>query len=68
MSFRNWLYNMLFEEGVIDESFDADEFTVDDLLESTELDVEDLQNYRDQFTEHCASTGAEPEYDFDIEV
>lgn len=64
MSFREWLYEVLVSEGVIDEEdFEMDEFSAQDLIESTYLDEEDLKNYRDQFVGTCERQGQTPEFD-----
>ena len=64
MSFKEWLRTELINDGVIDEDEDF-EFTVNELVTTTSLDEEDIENYKDQFIEHCSSVNVEPEWDLD---
>lgn len=64
MSFREWLYEVLVSEGTIgEEDLEMDEFTAQDLIESTYLEEDDLKNYRDQFVGTCERLGQTPELD-----
>ena len=64
MSFKEWLYDELVNDGVIDsDEVEADELTVDFLMETTELDECDIETYREQFAEHCSSYQELPIWD-----
>lgn len=66
MTFRNWLYESLVKEHIIDsDDFDVDDYTADDILQCTELDEEDLLNYKAQYEEGCRLEGSVPEFDLD---
>lgn len=65
MSFKEWLCTELIEEGVVDEDIDPDELSTQMLLEDTELDEEDIENYKQQFAEHCENLDKEPSWDLD---
>lgn len=66
MSFRAYLYDLLVEEHVItEEELDVDSYTAEDLLECTELDEEDLLNYKRQFVELCKREGVNADFDVD---
>lgn len=63
MSFKEWLYDQLVNDGIIDNSTELEELTEAMLLEDTEVDIYDIENYREQFLEHCAAIGASPVWD-----
>lgn len=62
-SFKEWLFNTLTDEGIIDE-YDADILeTRSDIIETTEVESFDIDSYYEEFCSHCASIGKEPEND-----
>lgn len=63
MSFKEWLYVQLLNDNVIDDSTDVSEISEEMVLEDTELEEYDIENYRTQFVEHCDSLGVEPTWD-----
>ena len=66
MSYTEWLYDELVNDGFIDESeYEADELTKSLILTSTEVDEDDLDNYAEQFKEHCDSRGETPDWDLE---
>jgi hypothetical protein len=66
MSFREWLYDQLLADDLIDEDmYTADDINEDMMLTETDLESYDIDIYRDQFEEHCKSVGVEPEWDVD---
>ena len=66
MSYKEWLYTELENEGVIDtDEWDLDDITTEALLESTDLDSCDLDNYTNQFKEYCSRRGITPVWDLD---
>lgn len=66
MSFRQWLYDALVDEGVIDEeSMSIDEMSENTLFSETVLDSESLQQYKNEFEEHCHLSNLEPVWDLD---
>lgn len=66
MSFKEWLYTELDNDGVIDPSdVDIDELDKDFLLSCTDLEEDDLDNYEEQFREHCRRRGETPVMDLD---
>lgn len=66
MSYKEWLYFELLNEGVIDEDeYTIDELDKDTLLETTELDELDFDNYEAQFEEHCKASGETPIWDLE---
>ena len=66
MSYKEWLYDELVNDGFIDESeYEADELTKSLILTSTEVDEDDLDNYAEQFKEHCDSRGDTPDWDLE---
>lgn len=66
MSFKEWLYDELINDDVISpDEYDVDELTVTLILSSTEVEEDDLENYKEQFEEHCDSNGEEPIWDLE---
>lgn len=66
MSFKEWLYAELQNDEVIDpDEVDLEELSEDMLLAETEVTEDDLENYKNQFREHCESTGDTPDWDLD---
>lgn len=66
MSYVEWLYDQLCEDGFIDSSeYERDELTKTLLISSTELEEDDLDNYEEQFKEHCSDRGIEPDWDLE---
>lgn len=66
MSYVEWLYDQLCEDGFIDANdYDRDELTKTLLISSTELEEDDLANYEEQFIEHCSARGVEPDWDLE---
>lgn len=66
MSYKEWLYDELVNDGFIDESeYEADELTKSLILTSTEVEEDDLTNYEEQFREHCDSRGLDPYWDLE---
>jgi len=64
MSFKEWLYDQLCNDGVIDEyEVDADDVTEEMLLTSTDVEEEDYHNYKEQFVEHCRALGVSAIWD-----
>lgn len=64
MSYKEWLFDELCNDGVIsEEEVDMEEVTENFLLETTELDTYDLANYREQFENHCKNCGVTPVWD-----
>ena len=64
MSYKEWLYDELCNDGIIvAEEVEMDEISDSFLLETTELDVYDLENYREQFKEHCSRNNVTPAWD-----
>jgi hypothetical protein len=63
MSFKEWLYTELINDGIIDEDTDLEDITEQMLLEDTEVDTADIENYREQFRDHCNGIGEEPVWD-----
>lgn len=62
--YSDWLYLQLENDGVIDtDEVDVSEITEEFLLESTELEKSDLDNYVNQFAEHCKTLGCTPIFD-----
>ena len=63
-NYSEWLYLQLDNDGIIDTSETSiDEITDQFLLECTDLEVCDLDNYRSQFEEHCQHLGVKPNFD-----
>lgn len=67
MSYKEWLYNQLVDEEIIDEFDyeDADEVSRTVLLTETELEEDDLDNLENQFVEYCRTHGEQPIMDLD---
>lgn len=65
MSFKEWLYDQLVTDGIIDDSTELEELTESMLFEDTEVDSYDIENYKEQFLEHCSAIGASPVWDVD---
>ena len=66
MSFKEWLYDELVNDDVIDsEEVELYELTESFLMDTTELTEDDLEAYRSQFVEHCENKGVTPEWDVD---
>lgn len=66
MSYVEWLYDQLCEDGFIDSiEYERDELTKTLLISSTELEEDDLDNYEEQFKEHCSDRGIEPDWDLE---
>lgn len=66
MSYKEWLYAELENEGVINPlEVDVDELDKDYLLQTTDVEEDDLDNYAAQFEEHCANRGETPIWDLD---
>ena len=63
MSFKEWLYEQLVNDDIIDDSTSVEEVSEAMLLEDTELEEYDIENYRSQFVEHCAGLGVQPKWD-----
>lgn len=63
MSFKEWLYEELMNNGVIDDTFDEDEIDLNTLYTETELDEDSYDQYKREFEEHCALIGQEPIWD-----
>lgn len=64
MSFRNWLYETLIGEDIIDPvEIDVDELDIDILIATTDLEENDIDNYRIQFEESCRHEGITPDFD-----
>lgn len=63
-SYREWLYIQLENDGVINtDEVSVEELSEEFLIETTELEVDDLLNYKDQYIEHCNRMGIEPVID-----
>lgn len=63
-SYREWLYIQLENDGVIDtDDISAEEISEEFLIETTDLEVDDLLNYKDQYIEHCNRMGIKPVID-----
>lgn len=65
MQFGEWLRNYLVEDEVIDkETLDTmtDPLSAQELIECTELDEDEINNYKTQYEEECQSEGSEPDY------
>lgn len=66
MSYVEWLYAELVEEGFIDEdSYSPDELTKTVLLTETEIEEADLDNYENEFVAHCRTYGETPIMDLE---
>lgn len=66
MSYKEWLYFELVNDGVIDsDEYAVDEISKDILLDTTVLDEIDFDNYEEQFKEHCDASGETPVWDLD---
>lgn len=66
MSYKEWLYAELQNDEVIDpDEVELDELSEEMLLDTTELTEDDLENYKNQFKEHCAAQGEEPDWDME---
>jgi len=67
MSFREWLYDTLISLEVIteDDFSSCEEMTEELLLNTTEVESWDLDEYKNQFELHCNKQGITP--DFDLE-
>ena len=63
MGFREWLSSELVNDGVIDTDVEIDEITKQMLLEDTELGVDDIEVYEDQYREYCKGMGYDPVID-----
>lgn len=63
MSFREWLHDHLVADDAIGEDTEAEELSVDMLLMETDVEEADIENYREQFREHCSNMGVEPIWD-----
>ncbi len=63
MSFKEWLYDELMTDEVIDESWDSCEINKWDLLEATDMEEADFENYWADFSQYCASIKARPVWD-----
>lgn len=63
MSFREWLLSELVNDGIVDAEMEVEELTKQMLLEDTELGVDDIEIYEDQYREHCKGMGFEPDID-----
>lgn len=64
MSYREWLYAELVNDGVIDDDdTDLESLNKNDLFSDTELEMDDFDNYAEQFAEHCRDLGVEPDWD-----
>ena len=68
MSFKEWLYGELVNDGIIDESeVDVDDITEEYLITSTDVEEADIENYKNQFKDYCKDVGATPDWDVDEE-
>ena len=65
MSFREWLYDHLMEDGVIDDTYEMSEISTEVLLSETALDDYEIDIYKQQFEESCRNVNEEPVWDFD---
>lgn len=66
MSFKEWLYDELDNDGIIDkDEVELEEITESFLMDTTELTEDDLNTYKQQFVEHCDNKGEQPEWDVD---
>lgn len=66
MSYKEWLYTQLENDGYIDsEEVDRSEISYDFLRTTTEVDGYDLDNYESQFAEHCLNQGVTADWDVD---
>lgn len=65
-SFKEWLYAQLVGDEIIGEDdYDMDELDELTLLSETDLEQDDLENYKAEFEQHCASIGSQPDWDLD---
>ena len=63
-TFREWLYSQLVaEEEIAPDDVDCDDFELEDLYMCTDIDEEDIENYRTQYKEVCSDCGYEPDFD-----
>lgn len=64
MSYREWLYNKLVEDGIVDPDcpiIDEEDFTIDDLLTSSDdVNCMDIDDYLGQYHAYCRAAGVEP--------
>ena len=63
-SFVEWLYDQLVNDEVIEScDVELEDITKSFLLESTELDEDDIDQYYSEYCEACKNAGAEPDND-----
>lgn len=63
MSFREWLYYELLDDGVIDDTYDEDDLSFNQLITETSLSEEDYEQYKSEFEEHCELISQTPIWD-----
>lgn len=63
MSFKEWLYGELLDNGIIDDTFDEDDLTFNALMSETDLDEESYEQYKIEFEEHCELISQSPIWD-----
>ena len=63
MSFKEWLYGELLDNGIIDDTFDEDDLTFNTLMSETDLDEESYEQYKIEFEEHCELISQSPIWD-----
>lgn len=65
MSFGAWLRTVLVDDEVIEADVlnsMMDPLSAEDLMECTELDLDDIENYKTDYQQCCESDGDEPDY------
>lgn len=62
MSFRDWLYSELVDDGIIDNDYE-DDFTIEQLYAETELTEDMYEQYKSEFEDYCESIDQEPDWD-----
>lgn len=67
MSYKKWLYEELLERELItEEDFESiDVFNEEDLLQTTEVESFDLEEFASEFANHCKLCKVEPIWDFE---
>lgn len=65
MTFKEWLFERLMDDEVIDDSWSAEELNYTDLYASTEFDDHDLFNYQEEYAGSCKNSNEEPVWDLD---
>ena len=66
VSFREYLYAELINDGIIDEdSVDPEDLSEEMLLTETELEEADIENYKESFRERCQHEGETPDWDLE---